>query len=60
MRVTLLKSLAEAINKVHGNSIMIEEDSHYDEYYCVSCKNRVYESEYNHKHSQCYSCWYKE
>ena len=39
--------------------MILEEDAHYDEYFCTDCKNRVYEEKYNHKHSVCFDCFYK-
>ena len=59
MRVTLLASLKKALNQVNGNTMILEEDAHYDEYFCTDCKNRVYEEKYNHKHSVCFDCFYK-
>ena len=60
MKVPLLKSLATAINKVNGNSLMIEEDVSYDEYFCTKGDHRVYEHEYNHKHQCCFKHFYQE
>ena len=56
----LFDKLQSALNRVNGNTMTIEDDRGYDEYYCKECGNRVYEDEYNHKHSVCYKCWYKE
>jgi hypothetical protein len=59
MSDSLLPKLQEALNKVYGNSLIIEQ-SDYDEYYCTKCKERVYEQFYNHLKSMCYDCWNKE
>lgn len=60
--MTLYRKLQSALNKVGGNTLLIEseETSKYDEYFCVLCKNRVYEEAYNHKHKCCFKCFYEE
>ena len=58
--MTLLKELQNALNSVYGNSLLIEDDRKYDEYFCVVCKGRVSEDRYNHKMKCCYDCWFKE
>lgn len=58
--MTLLKELQKALSKVNGNTLTIEDDRGYDEYWCDLGKHRVYEDSYNQKHKCCYACWYKE
>ena len=58
--MTLLQKLTNALNKVNGNVLTMEDDRGYDEYFCTVCKNRVYEHEYNHKHQCCHRCFWDE
>ena len=58
--MTLLQKLTNALNKVNGNVLTMEDDRGYDEYWCDLGKHRVYEDAYNHKHHCCYKCWYEE
>ena len=58
--MTLLKKLQSALAKVDGNTLLIEEDRGYDEYYCTICKERVLEESYNFKKKCCYQCFYNE
>lgn len=56
---SLLSKLQCALNKVNGNTLLIDDDKGYDEYFCPKCNERVYEDEYNHKQRMCYQCWNK-
>lgn len=58
--MTLLTKLQNALNKVDGNVLTMDDDRGYDEYLCSHCQNRVYENQYNHKKSMCFRCWYDE
>lgn len=58
--MSLLAKLQNALSKVNGNTLTMDNDRGYDEYFCPKCNNRVYEEEYNHKQSCCYKCWFKE
>lgn len=56
---SLLVSLAQALTKIEGNHLTIE-DREYDEYFCTECKKRVHEEVYNEKQRCCYKCWYRK
>ena len=56
----LYDKLQSELNKVYGNTMLMEDDRGYDEYFCKECKGRVYEDEYNHKQGVCYKCWFKD
>ena len=58
--MTLLQKLTNALNKVNGNVLTMEDDRGYDEYWCDLGKHRVCEDAYNHKHHCCYKCWYED
>jgi len=58
--MTLLQRLQSALSKVNGNTLTMEDDRGYDEYYCSKGNHRVFEDQYNHKHQCCYQCFYKE
>lgn len=45
---------------IDGNILNLYSDDEYDEYYCKQCKRIVYEDQYNHKKSMCYTCWYRK
>lgn len=57
---SLLTKLQKALNPVYGNTLLIEDNRKYDEFFCKECRTRVYEDQYNSKHSVCFSCFYKE
>lgn len=56
---TLLQKLQSALSRVNGNTTTMQDEKNYDEYFCICCKNRVYEYQYNHLHRVCYKCWYE-
>ena len=56
--MTLLGKLKLVLNKVYGNTLCIEDDRKYDEYFCKECHQRFFEYQYNHKHQSCYQCFY--
>lgn len=58
--LSLLQKLQSALNKVNGNTMLIEDDRGYQEYYCTIGDHRVYEDQYNYRHSCCFKCWYAE
>lgn len=55
--MSLLRELQSALAKVDGNVRLWVYDGEYDEYWCVLGQHRVYEHQYNHKHSCCQECW---
>ena len=58
----LFDKLQSALAPIYGNTTFLNDpdDRGYPEYFCKECKERVYEDEYNHTHSVCFKCWYKE
>ena len=58
--MTLLQKLQTALNSIYGNTLTMDEDRGYDEYWCDIGKHRVYEDEFNSKQGVCFKCFYKE